>query len=213
MAGSDYYFITSQFMTWVIGSLLTFQLERQVFLREQANKLYSPYAYFLAKNVVELPVSILAPLAQMLIIYWGMGLVHFFQVFLIIVLTIQTAMGIGLLISATAPNIQSATALQSAITMPMNLFAGFVANTKSMPKWFSWIQWLSPIRYANEALAHSQFDDVTKQRFHKDIPAEFMIEQGYTLGFWNCILALIAYMLLWRLLSIIVLRVKIDKVQ
>lgn len=62
VAGANFFILVNQFMTWLFGSVLTFQLEREVFLREQANNLYSPYAYFVAKNTVETPFAILAPL-------------------------------------------------------------------------------------------------------------------------------------------------------
>ena len=82
-----------------------------------------------------------------------------------------------------------------------------------MSKWISWMQWLSPIRYANEALSHTQFDNVVVGRFQPNFPAEFLKYEGFTLGYGNCILALVLWMLVWRTLSITTLRLMIDKVQ
>ena len=65
-------------MNWMFGSLLTFQLERDVFLREQANKMYDPSAYFIAKNVVEIPGSLIAPMLQLMVMYWGIVYTGFF---------------------------------------------------------------------------------------------------------------------------------------
>ncbi len=95
--------------------------------------------------------------------YWGLDYSHFFEVFLVMLLLAQTAIGIGLLISSFAPNVTTATTIAPIFTMPMILFGGTFANTASMPKWLSWLQWVSPIRYANEALAHSQYDDVNER--------------------------------------------------
>jgi ABC-type multidrug transport system permease subunit len=103
--------------------------------------------------------------------YWGLDYVHFFLVYLTLVLIAQTAIGIGLFISSIAPNVTTATSIAPIFTMPMILFGGTFANTSTMPKWLSWIQWISPIRYANEALAHSQFDDVEVGPLQKNIPA------------------------------------------
>jgi len=75
-------------------------------------------------------------------------------------LIVQTSMGIGLVISSLAPDMTSATAIAPLFTMPMILFGGFIANAASTPNWLGWIQWLSPIRYANEAFAHIQFDGI-----------------------------------------------------
>ena len=63
MAGCNFFLLVTTFVNWLFGSLLTFQLEREVFLREQANKMYSPSAYFLSKNLVELPGTLVAPMA------------------------------------------------------------------------------------------------------------------------------------------------------
>ena len=77
-------------------------------------------------------------------------------------LVAQTAVGIGLLISSFAPDVTTATSIAPLFTMPMILFGGFIANTATTPAWLGWIQWISPIRYGNEALAHSQFNDVNQ---------------------------------------------------
>ena len=154
-------------MTWLFGTVLTFQLERPVFLREQANNMYSPVAYFIAKNMVETPPIFIAPLLQLLIMYFGFGYVHFGLVYLAMLITAMTAFGIGLLISAGAQNVNSATSIAPLFTMPFVLFGGFIANNEAIPSWLNWIQWISPIRYANEMMAHSQFDDL-----HAKIPPQ-----------------------------------------
>ena len=78
MAGCNFFIIVGIFMGWMFGSILTFQLEREVFIREQANKLYNPLAYFISKNLVEVPGAIFAPLAQLLVMYWAIGYQNFF---------------------------------------------------------------------------------------------------------------------------------------
>ena len=51
-----------------------FPTERDVFLKEEGSKLYSTLAYFLSRNIVELPSLIVLPLIQCLIQYWFIGL-------------------------------------------------------------------------------------------------------------------------------------------
>lgn len=58
-------------MGWLFGSVLTFQLERDVFMREQANKMYKPAIYVMAKNIVEFPATLVAPMLTLLVAYWG----------------------------------------------------------------------------------------------------------------------------------------------
>ena len=58
----NFFLIVGTLMPWLFGSIITFQLERDVFLREQYNNMYNPIAYFIAKNMVEVPAIIIAPL-------------------------------------------------------------------------------------------------------------------------------------------------------
>ena len=53
MSGLCFVVMTNQLLTPVNNTILTFQLEREVFLREQAKRLYSPLAYYIAKNSLE----------------------------------------------------------------------------------------------------------------------------------------------------------------
>jgi ABC-type multidrug transport system permease subunit len=58
----------------LMGTILVFQQERPVFLREQANKMYSVTAYYLAKILIETPILALTPMIFALIVYFGIGL-------------------------------------------------------------------------------------------------------------------------------------------
>ena len=146
-SGCNFFLLVGQLMNWLFGSVLTFQLERDVFLREQANKLYSPTAYFAAKNSIETFVAILSPLIQCLVLYWFIGYqnsagadwTYFFEVYLAMEFVAQCGMGIGLFISCIAPNMVTATSIAPAFTMPIVLFGGFIANTETIPSWLGWI--------------------------------------------------------------------------
>ena len=69
VAGCNFFILVGLFMNWMFGSILTFQLERDVFLREQANKMYSPVPYFMAKNAVETPAVLLGPMLTLLALW------------------------------------------------------------------------------------------------------------------------------------------------
>ena len=99
-------------MNWMTSSAQTFQREKQVFLREQANKMYSPLVYFISKNLVEMPGTFIGPMLTLLIIYWGIDYVSFFKVYLTMFLVAQIGFGLGLTISSLAqPGPNSGTAL------------------------------------------------------------------------------------------------------
>ena len=90
----------------------------------------------------------------------------------------------------------------------MILFGGFIANASSTPAWLGWIQWISPIRYGNECLAHTQFDDADNV-----YAAKYLVEEGFTIGYWNCLLACFALAIIWRILAVIMLNIQISKFQ
>ena len=45
------------------------------------------------------------------------------------------------------------------LIQPFNLFGGFYSNSGRYPVWIRWFQYLSPTRYALEALVRNEFED------------------------------------------------------
>ena len=73
MAGAVFFWCVILFMGNMFNIILIFQSERPVFLREQANQMYTIRAYYLAKNVIETPPALVLPTISLLIIYWSVG--------------------------------------------------------------------------------------------------------------------------------------------
>jgi len=73
MTGSLFIVVTNSFMGNFFGSLTVFQLERPIFLREQANQMYGFLPYFLTKTMIEQPILFISPLIYELVIFWGVG--------------------------------------------------------------------------------------------------------------------------------------------
>ncbi len=206
-AGAAFFLIVSTLMGWYFGTILTFQIERPVFLREQASKMYSPLLYFTIKNLTDSPVAAITPFIVLLVVYWGIPLTHFFQIYLSVMLLSNTAFGMGLFISSAANDITSATTVAPILTMPMILFGGLFANVGAMPAAIRWLQWVSPVRFTNEALLTAWYQGM------EGFPQEFLKGQGYTLGYTNCILALVGWLVFWRVLAYIMLISKIENFQ
>jgi len=121
----------------------------------------------------------------------------------------QTAVGIGLFISSFTKDVSSATAIAPVFTMPMILFGGFITNTSTTPAWLAWIQWISPIRYGNEALAHTQYDDFGEET----LPHAYLELEGFTIGYWKCVAACLGFAIFWRTISLCFLTFGISKFQ
>lgn len=161
MTGSLFIMVTNTFMGTFFATIGVFQIERPVFLREQANQMYGLTPYFLTKNIVEQPVLLIQPLIQLLVVYWGIGyypsMQSFWMIYFTIMLVGQTAAGLGFMISAACDSNESASAVSSLITLPAILFGGLFVNTSTVFKALGWIQWLSPVRYGFECLCIAEY--------------------------------------------------------
>jgi ABC-type multidrug transport system permease subunit len=113
--------------------------------------MYGLTAYFLTKNLIDIPVLLISPLIALLIVFWGIGFYNswdtFWGFYLAIMLVGQSAAGLGFMVSTSVDNIATASAISNLITLPAILFGGLFVNDSSMFKALSWIQYISPIRY------------------------------------------------------------------
>ena len=131
------------FMQAVFSNVLTFQLERPVFLREHANMMYSLSPYYLTKMLVEIPILLVLPLIQCLCVYWIIGyqsgIQRFFMQYLVLELLVQCGSALGFTVSSMAENITVATTMAPIVVMPVTLFAGLLVNLKTCFVWLRWI--------------------------------------------------------------------------
>ena len=105
--------------------------------------MYGLAPYFITKNVIELPVSLLQPLLMLSISYWGIGLnepkEHFFKWYLILMLLAQVATGFGYVCSSAFSSPDSAIVFSNLITLPTMLFGGLFVNISTIPVYIRWI--------------------------------------------------------------------------
>jgi len=139
--------------------------EIPIFLREHFNGTYSTYAYFMSKQIVELPIIFLIPLVFISIIYFMVGLNSSMERFacslLILELIVQCAVSFGYFISCLASTPQIAMAMAAPLLMPLMLFGGFFINDGSIPDWINWLKYMSWFKYGNEAMMINQWEGVS----------------------------------------------------
>ena len=128
-----------------------------MFLREQANKMYSVTSYYLARILIDIPIQTILPMLFTLLIYFKMGFTvtvfQFFHFYLSLLLLAFSCSGIGYVLSTCIHNEEATAPMTTLIMLPAIQFGGFLVNSGSIPGWLSWLQYLSPIRYALEAIA------------------------------------------------------------
>jgi len=92
--------------------------------------------------------------------------------------------------------------------MPMLLFGGLFANNNSVGEWISWIQYISPVKYAAEALVQNEFEEDSL-----GIGEKFTEFLNYNTGYWNCVIILFALTVGFRIIALISFSLMVKKFQ
>ena len=75
---------------------------------------------------------------------------------------------------------ETAVSIAPIIMQPVILFGGQFANSGNIQAWISWFQYLSPIRYALEAVVVNEYEDRKFPSFVTN-PIEIM---SFDVGLW-----------------------------
>ena len=213
LTGCIFFLLTVNINTNVNATILVFQDERPVFLREYAKQMYGVPAYYLAKVIMEMPMMIFLPLLNALIIYFGVGLTitasQFFIFYLVNILVAMCASSFGYFVSSIFSSAETAVGAVPMIILPMMLVGGFTSNVGTFPDWIMWFQYISPVRYGMEALVINEFG--SREYGPEDV--DFLEFTGFNIGMWQCILLLVAIILVMRTISMVSLWGLVSKFQ
>nr|XP_010914973.1 ABC transporter G family member 36 isoform X1 [Elaeis guineensis] len=144
-------------------------IERTVFYRERAAGMYSALPYAFGQVLIELPYVLVQALVYGVIVYamiafeWTAAKFFwyiFFMYFTLLYFTFYGMMTVGM-----TPNINIAAIISAGFVGLWNLFSGFIIPRPSMPVWWRWYFWASPVAWTLYGLVTSQFGDV-EDRFH-----------------------------------------------
>lgn len=128
-------------MSAYYNSLLTFDQEWPVFLREYGDKSYSIIPYFFTKTFIEIPFMFIFPILFSAITYFAIGFEDdaekfFFFCFSLCMIVICSA-SYGMVVDVVFQ--KTAHAFGGIIMMPLILFGGFFANAGDYPGYITWI--------------------------------------------------------------------------
>jgi len=84
------------------------------------------------------------------------------------------------------------------VTLPSIFFGGLFANSQTMVKGVGWIQYLSPIRYAFEAMLQAEYENTKFKRIVTGL--------NFTWTYWECIYGLLGLAILTRCFSLLILK-------
>lgn len=211
-AGFLFFFTINNFMTIIFGTVLSFPLERGVFLREHANKLYGVLPYYLSKNLIESPVGLLVTFLYGAICYYLVNLrpdaVSYFTFLCNFTCLAWLAQSLGFVFGTGFSDLNTALIITQFSVLPAFLFSGFLINQKNMPAWLGWIRFISPFRYSLEGAMRNEFDNnpLIDQRFN------LATQLNLDIGMWNCMIIMACFGVGLRILAYILLKLLVRKV-
>lgn len=176
--------------------------------------MYGIGAYYLSKNMIELPTSIIMPGLQLAVIYFSVGyrsdnfVPEFFQIWLLAFLLTQCALSYGYFISCAVTKMEAATAFAPLLTMPAVMFGGFFINSSSFVAFIAWMKYISPIYYANCGILIAQWKtDLSSPTY--GIALNYLV--GDSITYSDCLIGLTALVVFWRILSFLALKRNVTK--
>ena len=149
-------------MSSMMGVLSTFGNERGTFVRDLENGLYGVGPYFLGKISCDGPSYILFPSMLVTVMYWTVGLQSdvgkYVTCVMIVILLNFAGSSIGLAIASIFEDIAVALLVAPLIMIPLVMFCGFFLNADSIPVYYVWTEWFSPMKYAFSALSQNEYN-------------------------------------------------------
>lgn len=123
-----------------LPTVIVFQGEKPVFVRERAGNMYDIWVYATTKMIAEIPIMLLVPLILLVFVYPAIGFqdsfTEFLQFYLILALMVQAATAMGYFLSSAFNSETAAVAFAPILNLPLSLLGGYMINLQSIKhKW------------------------------------------------------------------------------
>lgn len=162
--GAFFFLVVNQTFASANPVFVAIPLELPLITREYQGGLYHLLAWYVSKNLSELPMQLLLPIVYFVPAYFLIGIGHGADVYLalqlMLILVNSCAVGLGYMVSCLVRRADVAPILGMILILPFLLFGGLLINSDDCPKYFIWIQYVSPIKYGFEALMKVFWDQV-----------------------------------------------------
>ncbi|XP_044510787.1 ABC transporter G family member 22-like [Mangifera indica] len=184
-------------------AIFTFPQERAMLSKERSVDMYKLSAYFLARDISDLPLDLILPIVFLVIVYLMVGLKLNFTAFsltmLTVFLSVIASQGLGLVMGAAFMDVKKATTLASIVVMTFMLSGGFFIQ--NVPYFMTWVRYISFNYHSYRLLRKIQFSCSDSGPCDSPLIRELRLDQGgLEVG------ALVAMMVGYRLLAYFLLR-------
>jgi ABC-type multidrug transport system permease subunit len=173
--------------------------------------MYGILPYYLSKIFIDLPILIVTVIVFVIIIYFGIGLVNnawsFFKFLFTVILVGFLSQLYGLTLSVFFNQPEAAVGIAPIFMLPLMILGGFMTNSGTVPAWFGWLQYISPVRYGFEALQQNEFSGRPNLEFN------ILGFLSFSLGYGLCMIFMLILCTILMFISVIVLKLKVTRYQ
>ncbi|KAF0691734.1 Aste57867_17098 [Aphanomyces stellatus] len=164
LSGAMFFLIVNQFFGNATPEFDAVPKELPIMLREYNGGLYHTWVWYFAKNVSELVFQIFFPVLFLVPVYFMVGFGGdvgvFFSFYIFLVLTSSAAVGLGYMVGCITRRADIAQIVGIVIILPLMIFGGLFLNANNTPVYFSWLEYISPIKYGYRGLCRAFWNSV-----------------------------------------------------
>ncbi|EQC42054.1 hypothetical protein SDRG_00897 [Saprolegnia diclina VS20] len=164
--GAIFFIVVDQFMSAANPEFISVPLEMPIMSREYHSGLYHSWVWYLAKNLSELGFQFFYPMVFFIPLYFMVGFgasnaTLFFTMYLFLALTQSAAIGLGYMVSCVAGRAELTPIIGILTILPFLMFGGLFLNADMIPVYFTWLEFLSPLKYGFRGASRAFWNTIT----------------------------------------------------
>lgn len=217
-------FILTFLLSCTTEALPIFLQDREILIKETCCGSYRVSSYAIASGLVYLPFLLILALAFAIPLYWLVGLnpslMAFLHFILLIWLILYTANSVVVCFSALVPNFIVGNSVISGVMGSFFLFSGYFISKHGIPDYWIFMHYISLFKYPFEEFLINEFSSSSSSSskcleylFGRCVVRgeDVMRDQGYGgEESWRNIVIMLAFILLYRFASYVILRFRCD---
>lgn len=102
----------------------------------------------------------------------------------------------GVLLGCAFSDFETTAALAPVVFFPMMIFSGYYVNREALGSWISWLEYVSPFRFALESFIRNEFDETN----YSPNPIDIF---SFNIGLGSCIMIMVGIIVLCRTIAMI----------
>ncbi|KAF0688348.1 Aste57867_20028 [Aphanomyces stellatus] len=163
-SGALFFMVVNQFFSNATPEFGAVPAELPLMIREYQGGLYHAWVWYVAKNVSELVFQVLFPMVFLLPIYFMVGFGGnagvFFTFYVFYLLVASAAVGLGYMVGCMTRRGDIAQIVGIVIILPLMIFGGLFLNANNTPVYFSWLEYISPLKYGYRGVSRAFWNSV-----------------------------------------------------